>query len=534
MQLVAYGAQDAYLTGNPMITFFKVVYRRHTNFAIEAIENTFSGSADFSKRVQCQVVRNGDLISKVYLKVTLAGANTTPPALLNGVANPAVKTWAWVSKIGHTIIKNVELTIGGTQIDKQCGDWLNIWYELARNFAHDRGYDKMIGNNSDMVTLAHSRADTTIYVPLQFFFNRNEGLALPLIALQYHDVRINFEFRGLNECLVHSADLNIATDLSGLKFLDASLFVDYIFLDTEERKRFAQTSHEYLIEQVQFTGDESVSQTNQKFKLNFNHPTKALYWGVRYGKYTSGRPYLAYDIQNQDDMRLLATRRFALRCCEYTSAVVSGVTVYSLATSSNNSLVLNPAISTTSVEGLLFAAINPSFLVSSVLDVDNITIFGRQLIDSELSIPCDDFFKKYNLVVPFTSQGSPLYDVVVRQWDNYAINLNKTKNPLVQGNIQLNGHDRYVIRDGNYHNYVQPWQHQTNTPSDGINMYSFGLRPEQHQPSGSCNMSRIDNATLALTFDPSVSSGDNKISVYALNYNVLRIQSGMGGLAYAN
>ena len=514
MQLVAYGAQDAYLTGNPSITFFKVVYRRHTNFAVESIENTFSGAADFGKRVQCQIVRNGDLITRTYLKVTLSGVDLE-----------AAKKWAWVSKLGHALVKNVELNIGGTQIDKHYGDWLNMWYELSRNIAHDKGYDKMIGNTSELCNLSNSHDSTTVYVPLQFFFCRNEGLALPLIALQYHDVRINFEFRALNECLLYTNNVNVSSDLKDLKFTDASLYVDYVFLDTEERKKFAQNAHEYLVEQLQFTGEESVSQTSQKFKLNFNHPTKALYWGVKLGKYTNGSAFLAYG-SNLEDMRLLATKRFLLRCATYVTAL--GVTT--LDTTNSNKLVT----AATGNLATIFNALDGRFLVNSAFDVDNISVFGRLLSDEELSTDVVTLFGSFVGSAPTTSDGHANNDVVVRQWDNYGLYLNRVGNPVVTGLVQLNGHNRFSERDGNYLNYVQPWQHHKCTPADGINMYSFALHPEDHQPSGTCNMSRIDNATLSLTFKNAVNSGDNKISIYAVNYNVLRILSGMGGLAYSN
>ncbi len=514
MQLVAYGAQDAYLTGNPNITFFKVVYRKHTNFAVESIENTFSGSADFGKRVQCQIVRNGDLITKTYLKVTLAGVDS----------GNTLKKWAWVSKLGHALLKNVELNIGGTQIDKHYGDWLNMWYELSRNTSHDRGYDKMIGNTQELCNLSRSHDQTTVYVPLQFFFCRNEGLSLPLIALQYHDVRINFEFRSLNECILHTRNITPSSDLKDLKFVDASLYIDYVFLDTEERKRFAQNPHEYLVEQLQFTGEESVSQTNQKFKLNFNHPTKALYWGVKLGKYTIGSYFLAYN-SNLEDMRLLATRRFVLRCAKYAVGILD-------ATLTENKI--GPSATLTPNLLTMFNEIDGRYLSAASLDSDNITVFGRLLTDVELSTDVSTLFNNFTSASPDSGDGNEIFDVVVRQWDNYGLYLNKVGNPVSSGLVQLNGHNRFSERDGNYFNYVQPWQHHKCTPADGINMYSFALHPEDHQPSGTCNMSRIDNATLALTFNTAVNSGDNKISIYAVNYNVLRILSGMGGLAYSN
>merc|ERR1711990_132937 len=249
MQLVAYGAQDIYLTGNPQITFFKVVYRRHTNFSMEAIEQTFNGSADFCKRVTCTVSRNGDLMHKVYLQVTV-------PACTDG----------YVPNLGQALIKFAEVEIGGQRIDKHYGDWMHIWNELSQEAGKKVGYNDMIG-----AALGADSAETDLYIPLEFWFCRNPGLALPLIALQYHEVKVNIEFRALSEL----------TATAGLSLSAASLYVDYIYLDTDERRRFAQVSHEYLIEQVQFTGDESVSSVSNKIELNFNHPCKELVWVVQ-------------------------------------------------------------------------------------------------------------------------------------------------------------------------------------------------------------------------------------------------------------
>ncbi len=379
MQLVAYGAQDIYLTGNPQITFFKVVYRRHTNFSMEAIEQTFNGSADFGKRVTCTVSRNGDLMHKVYLQVTV-------PALAAG------KSFA--ANLGQALIKYAEVEIGGQRIDKHYGDWMHIWNELSQEAGKKAGYGLMTG-----AALGAESPETDLYIPLEFWFCRNPGLALPLIALQYHEVKINIEFRALSEIVTSGVSASLSA---------ASLYVDYIYLDTDERRRFAQVSHEYLIEQVQFTGDESVSSISNKIKLNFNHPCKELVWVV------------------QRDAAVAATNRF-----DYT-------------------------------------------------DTDSV-------------------------------------------------------NPVLIAKLQLNGHDRFSERMGRYFNLVQPYQHHTNVPKAGINVYSFGLKPEEHQPSGTCNMSRIDNATLQLTLtSETFTDGDAKVRVYATNYNVLRIMSGMGGLAYSN
>jgi hypothetical protein len=538
--VVAYGAQDVYLTGNPQITFFKVVYRRHTNFAVENIEQVFNGAADFGRKVTCQISRNGDLITKMYLRVTLP----------NFSLSDASKKWAWVSRVGHALINSIELQIGGTRIDKQYGNWLNIWYELARNWAHDRGYAIMIGDTAELTTLSQTHDQAVLYVPLKFFNNRNDGLAIPLIALQYHEVILNFEFATLNSCVNYTSNVT-SSDLSGIKLAAASLFVDYVYLDTEERKKFAQAQHEYLIEQVQFTGSESVNSLQQKFRLNFNHPCKALYWTLQLGRYTSGYTFLAYDAKNIENTRLVATKRAILALARYNG---SKLFLTSDEVSANITGTLTPYDSRYND---FFTRINP-IAITNEPDMDNITILGDLLTLEEISSPVNNLNLYNNAThtsvvafarssgagtVPAGTDGSAESDVVVQQVDNYGIYLNKSGNPVNQVLLQLNGHDRFSQRDGNYFNYVQPYQHHSNTPTDGLNMYSFALNPEEHQPSGTCNMSRIDNATLNLTFGRSANDNefkniyladDSDISIYATNYNVLRIMSGMGGLAYSN
>ena len=423
MQLVAYGAQDIYLTGNAQITYFKVVYRRHTNFAMESIEQTFNGSADFGKKVTCMVSRNGDLIHRVYLQTVLPEVDVTSGS------------FRWIDDVGNHLVKNADLEIGGQRIDRQSGDWMQIWSELTVQAGHKTGFRKMIGHQAltdangvvnDLSLQAYNeetKPETTLYVPLQFWFCRNVGLSLPLIALQYHEVKVTIEFRRASECIIESSNV----DHSDLSLGNTSLWVDYFYLDTDERRRFAQVSHEYLIEQVQFTGDESVSSSStssdEKIKLNFNHPVKELVWVVQHDDLATNNQWSNYTTMAADE-------------------------------------------------------------------------------DEESRVPTD------------------------------------SKNPVNTAKLQLNGHDRFATREGPYFNLVQCYQHHTNIPdSPGINVYSFALKPENHQPSGSCNFSRIDNATLQMNivFGDTSASGtpanldsvSAKVRVYAVNYNVLRIMSGI-------
>jgi len=396
MQLVAYGAQDVYLTGNPQITFFKVVYRRHTNFSMEAIEQTWNGSSTTDGRCTATISRNGDLIHKMFIEV---GGER------NGdVKNPGA---AWID--------NVELEIGGQRIDRQSGVFMEAYAELTQKNpggiiggkgtgADDVPTGTVFQNMSGMGCVAGEDDNIDhFYVPLQFWFCRNAGLALPLIALQYHEVKVNLQHR-----------VSTVWDDQVVN----RLYVDYIYLDTDERRRFAQVSHEYLIEQVQ---EQTIEDNAREVELNLNHPVKELFWTAAEG--------------------------------------ASG-------TDNAKSLVVPTDVNNA-------AATNGTFM------------------------------------------------------------------------LKLNGHERFARRHYRYFSRVQVIDHHsgsgghntTNTPTtanisslnDAICVYSFALKPEEHQPSGTCNFSRIDTAVL----ESSNTFVANSV-LFAINYNVLRIMSGMGGLAYSN
>jgi hypothetical protein len=559
MQLVAYGAQDFYLTGNAQITFFKVVYRRHTNFAVESIEQTFNGSTNWNSRAVCNLQRSGDLVTKMYLRLTLPSLNIDSDlGIVYGQVGQVNKLstavdyaqWAWVSRLGHFMLSDAIMEIGGTQIDKLYGDWLNVWYELARNFAHDRGYGEMIGDTPELTTLSGWHDQTTLYIPLQFACCRNDGLALPVIALQYHDIKITVDFAPFENLVNYNGRAKglVSQMKQALQIQNCSLFVDYVYLDNEERKRFAQASHEYLFEQLQFTGSETVSQYNSKYRLNLNHPCKELVWNASSGRYW-GNSFLAYDPSNVNLALVNATKRFVLRCAKYTTTSklakagdkldfnngnVSGGVNYS--GNDDVSFSLGSGVTQRPVKiKTLFEVIDAVCLTDDP-DIDNITILGRLLTVQEFSVPSDVMFKDFKVNDDLGGDGSDENDVTVWQWDNYGCYLDGSRNPSSQVLLQLNGHDRFSQREGAYFNYVQPWQCHTNTPADGINVYSFALNPEQHQPSGTCNFSRIDNATINVQYDSNfdISTGSANFNIYATNYNVLRVMSGMGGLAYSN
>ena len=518
MQLVAYGAQDVYLTGNPQITFWKVTYRRHTNFAMESIEQTFNGQADFGRRVTCTISRNGDLAYRTYLQITLPEINQN----MNSNGDVYAR---WLDFPGEQLIAQVEVEIGGQRIDRQYGDWMHIWNQLTLSSEQERGYNKMIGNTTQLTYIcdpkfadvdgpcsadgvrqvcAPRRAlpETTLYVPLQFWYCRNPGLALPLIALQYHEVKINLDIRNIEECLwaVSSLDVTNNTKVDQAyktSLAAASLYVDYIFLDTDERRRMAQNPHEYLIEQLQFTGDESVGSSSNKIKLNLNHPCKELIWVVQPD---ANVDYCASLVKNEALNALMGAQPF-----NYTDALDA-----------------------------LPNAIH-AFGGESAVSGNNEFINASGYFD-------DPFANDVTAGTAHTGTPTGVGDSGVSDAGTFVLAETALdmhcwgENPVVVAKLQLNGQDRFSEREGTYFDLVQPFQHHTRAPDTGINVYSFALRPEEHQPSGTCNFSRIDNATLQLVLSNATVQGVNtaKVRVYAVNYNVLRIMSGMGGLAYSN
>jgi hypothetical protein len=517
MQLVAYGAQDIYLTGNAQITFFKVVYRRHTNFSMESIEQTFNGQADFGKKVTATISRNGDLIHRVYLQVTL-------PQVTIASSSTNATSFRWLNWLGHVLVKNVEVEIGGQRIDKHYGDWMHIWNELTQTAGHQAGYANMVGNvprltqpvsgsvsSSADVNNISAMPQTTLFVPLQFWFCRNPGLALPLIALQYHEVKINLEFREAADCFWKRGA--VATP----QLVAASLWVDYIYLDTDERRRFAQVSHEYLIEQLQFTGDESVTSASNKIKLNFNHPVKELVWVVqpdsnvdRVATLAVGGPQWFNYTDRVDETYFSGTPQDPLGGGMGGASSIVGNFPFSLPLAGTLNTAFNPNPPSGLASGLNIANSGDGVttgVASSTFNVNGLN-FGDLLND-----------------------GTGL-----KAWASDLRVFDRGENPVSVAKLQLNGHDRFAEREGRYFNLVQPFQHHENVPATGINVYSFALKPEEHQPSGTCNFSRIDNATLHLTLTSQSVKRNRacKVRIYAINYNVLRIMSGMGGLAYSN
>lgn len=347
MQIVSYGSQDEYITGTPDITFFKVQYRKHANFAVETIEQTLNLSGNDAT---CTISRSGDLLLNCWIECTDGDTYGQDKA-------------AGSARNGLEMVKQVDLLIGNQVIDTHYGDWYDIWYKLSVNRKNIDGYEQMLNK----ARVNNHKA----FVPLQFFFCKNKGLALPLIALKYHEVSLRIKF---------------ADNVTNKK-----VWTDYVYLEQEDRVKFAQMTHEILIEQLQFSGEPNYSDNGNKY-LRFSHPVKELIW-------------------------------------------------------------------TYAGDGA---------------DPSDVSKIGKNI------------------------------------------------------SIKLNEYYKIKDREDMYFTHIQPYQHHTNIPTDGsIYVYSFALQPEDYQPSGTCNFSRLKFAQI-------LSETGRGIKVYAVNYNILKITSGMAGLLFPN
>ena len=494
MQLVAYGAQDIYLTGNPQITFFKVVYRRHTNFAMEVIEQTLSGANTAAGGSgTCTISRNGDLVGRVYVTAsTLAVTN------------------------GDAIVNQVDLEIGGQLIDRQYQEWMQLWAELSTTESKALGRKAMCGAIGTRGTTGVGM----VQVPLQFWFCRNPGLALPLIALQYHEVKLKFTWGT-------AANVGAATT--------CKVMVDYIYLDTDERRRFAQVSHEYLIEQVQRQQDTAAL----SMKLNFNHPVKELIWTGT--TYTDARLTLNghdrisaqeeeyFQLRQPFDHHTAVPRQNLPSAAKNTPPLLHGSDNITALTNLTSAITLTHSDGTTNADlEVAYTATDTTltFMANIAADETGITagtvlaIAHRDNSDGSNdgvyvgTVPAD------TTITDNTADQTIVFD---------AAGLTRLGDGAALANSAAN--DTFVVL-GTLAGSVSAAR--TSKMTEKINVYSFALNPEEHQPSGTCNFSRIDAAHLKFSGVPTMVGGATTMNIYAVNYNVLRIMSGMGGLAYSN
>ena len=475
IQLSAYGENDVYLTSKPEITFFKSQYHRYTNFSRESIPQYFNLTPNFGNRVTAVLSKNGHMIGSIFLNIVLPAI----PSTFNGT--PVFV--AWRRKIGLALIKTVELEIGGRIIDRQYGDWMNIWFELTR---YDDVY-KMIGDRPELYEFTSGKPSYSINVPLLFSFCR-EFLPLPIIGMYHSDIKIHVEFNTLTDCLLYGPTYSVPVDKN---------IVNYNF-------------GEY-ISQVQ--GNSTV-----------------------YMKYMSFDPikqYLNY-IKIDNNTNFVTTQGTNSKLVgldtNYSTNVTSAETTY-ISKSSTLSFLQNLSLNSSCLyvdyyflgdeEALKFSRVNTEILFEYLQsDTQRVLYNAANSINLGFIHPTKELF--------FRTQPEYLTLGGLKDFFNYTDGILPTSKSLIlQAGLLLNGKDRISIRPSNYFELLEVFKGHTRSPDPGIMVFSFAFAPEKYQPSGACNFSRIDDITLQVVLSRSVSySNPAYMRVYGLSYNVLKIDNG--------
>lgn len=435
IQLASIGAEDECLIAHPQITFFKIVFRRHTPFCMESIPQKIKGKIAFGRKVTCIIAKNGDLIQSCVLEVEMD--------------KPTVASSTWANWLGHKLIKYVDFEIGGQRIDRQTGEWMHIWNELSCPTGKRIGYNQMIGSDPSQII---QNDKIRLYIPLHFWFCQFSGAALPIVSLKHHSIKIHIHFNSLEHCLMNELTGAPITTTS-TQSIKAKLFIDYIFIGEKERLKLTKQTQEFLITQVQYSGQHVlVPDLEQEIQLHFNHPVKELIW-----------------------------------VCKKKQSI--------------------PTIDRLPGEW------------DSILEEWHVPLTGY------VQHP----FETYPNIINTNSNGeiveSPVYEKTI-----YVIQPMAFENFEISNECQLifNGSERFQIRSGDFFTKIQPFQHHTNIPTNPIHVYSFCLNADEYQPTGTCNMSEIEDVTL------SILTPGEELRIFAVSYNILRIKNGICGLAFGD
>jgi len=471
MQIVAYGAQDVYLTGDPKVTFFQTAYKRHTNFAMETVQQTVAGNIGPGGLASVTLARSGDLVGDMFVVL-----QPTPTSASNLTSNNTVADMCWVAERAFT---SIELFIGGQSIDKHYQLWFRLYAEVFLNDTKKQNYGKLTScPNVNIVAGQTISSQSYVYLPLMFWFNRNPGLFLPLVALQYHEVRIDFTITP-----------QYASYFGSNPF---AVWANYVYLDTEERDRVAKKPAEYLIEQVQHINADPVGSTNENtpsvIRMQYNHPVKELIWCYQNPAFSTNPNSLWNFSSSVSNVNVTVDpSKLAGSQAPFSPAHVGAPVLYVPAP------FLTP----------LYVNAASNVTTGNTVSVQSNVLTGNVFwVESGIPIASSN-----------TSYGQEV-------------------GPLHQAKIILNGTDRFVPQYGKYFNQYQPYVYHSGIPYPGIYVYSFALKPEELQPSGTCNFSRIDIAQIAVNLKTGMPALNQQM--FAVNYNILRVQSGLGGLAFAN
>ena len=562
---------SSYLTGNPQITFFKSVYRRHTNFSMETNKLTFNGNNNFGGNVSCTIPKGADLLHKLFVKIELSQVDVSLSA-------GSAKAFRWLNWIGHKLIKKAEVKISGNVIDTHKGEWLHIRNELSQKDEKSMAYAEMVGNVPGL-TQIHSMYNTTdselssqklidsytLFVPLQFWFCKNPGLSIPIVSLN-QPVYIDIEFENLDEVIwateESSDELLVQTGKNifgnSPPTMTASLYSESIFLDQSEKTKFMNTDHEYLIETIFDSGDDTINSNSTTYthKMAYNFPVKEIIWiiqpqdfilkswcqsrgGFQWFNYSDSFDYSGFTgtPENSFGPGMSGGRKqqnlwyglpsvklpFDTNTFEpkFNSIDYSSANNATSDWLTNESTKLTKSSTTTSVKNSLKTS-GYNFVTKYHSNEDNsyINSFTDKNIENMLG----------NTGIVQLDQDS---NNKLGIWSNAGLNMKLTdssSNPTKRATLRIDGIKKVDDLEGTYFNLIQPYNYHTNVPAVGINVYSFSLKPEDYQPSGTCNFNYIDNAELNISLSTMASRRTCIMRSYCVCYQILSIKNKMAKL----
>jgi hypothetical protein len=510
IQLVARGIRDIYLTKDPQVTFFKVVYRRHTNFSTQPMIQKFIQTPDFGKKVTCLLSRNGDLIGNTCLVIKLPKIKTFTTS--TGVDN--ITKFAWVRKVGLAMIKSIEIEIGGQLIDRHYGEWLNIWLELTQKRSDALRY--MIGDTPELNSFTNGKDARTLYIPLQFWFCRDSSLVLPMVSLVYSEVRINLELNDVNNCYVITPTHSIYMENDLVKF-----------------KQF-----EYIEQTINGI-------TASGIYTHFDDTTKQLYYMK-----ISRNAFTSYTLANENTITPSARRQLVyndaysqywikgLESGEFGMPRFGTIPTSHIYTKLRNIMLDDCYLLVTYIwidsdERIKFADSKHDYLIEQLIYINEKSLdSSNRSIRLDLIQPC----KLLAWVIQYSYLTDTNNNDLFNYTNDYKYDINGTpigKSIIVNETVALNNYDRVSMREYNYFNYLQPYSNFPYPCNEGINLFSFGLFPNKVYPSGSCNMTQIDNIDIKLNLSYNVTIANPvKFRGYQLGYNILRISNGLCGIVF--
>ena len=484
MHLAAYGIEDMFLTNDPQITYFKIVYRRHTNFSIEEIRQNFIQVTDFGSKTTANLSKAGDLIEKTTLVINLPKINKF---------NDGFSQTAWVKNIGYRIIKSIGIEINGRTISKHYGEWMFLWNELFSPL--DNKMNKIIGNVDELINYTDNKNEYTLYIPLQFWFAKNAGNALPIISMTYSDVKINLELNSLDYCLKISPThyIKCDADIINLKkyeiieqTLDNQVNIgQYLYYDINERKMYY-----YLIS-----------------KTNFESIPYGTINTTKYNIVGTESNFIVIPYTQQTVTKIITPQ-------SYPSNKLTNLHL-------GDTFLLVNYIYLDDDERIKFAQSKHDYLIEHIYFTENNEITGpTESISIDVDNPCK--------FIVWILQQDYIYNS--KDYDNYT---NNNETLIIEQTLLLNQKERLTMRDEKYFSLIQPYLNARNTPPKGVNMFSFSMNPNSTQPSGTCNMSKIESIEIKMKTKPILSTNNLGLCrVYCETYNILRVANGYAGVIF--